>query len=234
MVIGGFQKFSLIDYPGKISCIIFLSGCNFRCPFCYSTELVLPNKIESQPVLDKEKIFSYLEERKGMLEGVVLCGGEPTLNAGLPGFCKSLKDMGYSVKLDTNGSNPGMLESLIEGGLIDYIAMDIKGPLEANTYRLATGTFDIVDAIKDSISIIKRSGIDYEFRSTIVPGIHSLEDIVRMAEAIAPADKYFLQQFVGDKETIDSGLMGNKPFPYDRIKEVVDRISPSFRVCHIR
>ncbi|MDD4409506.1 MAG: anaerobic ribonucleoside-triphosphate reductase activating protein [Candidatus Pacebacteria bacterium] len=234
MKIGGFQKFSLIDYPGKISCIIFFSGCNFRCPFCYSSELVIPEKIADHPSLDMEGILDYLEERKGMIEGVVFCGGEPTLNPDLMDIAGIIKQKGYSIKLDTNGSNPEAIDGLIRKGLIDYIAMDIKAPLEENKYSIATGGFKDIEKIRKSISLIKDSGIDYEFRSTIVPGIHTLEDISSMARDIAPAKKYFLQQFLGNKEMIDISLLNGKSFSYESVEIVRREICHLFEVCQIR
>jgi len=234
MIIGGFQKFTLIDYPGKLSCIVFFSGCNFRCPFCYSSELVLPEKIKQQPQLSSEKIIDYLKSRIGMLEGVVLCGGEPTLNPDLKAFCLEVKKMGYDIKLDTNGTNPSMLKELIEKDLIDYVAMDIKAPLTADKYKKVAGVEVDIRKIKESIEIIKSSGIDYEFRSTIVPTIHSEEDIIFMASGIGPAKKYFLQQFVSEKDLLDDSLKDVKPFTYERIENIVSKISPLFEVCRIR
>ncbi|MFA6348070.1 MAG: anaerobic ribonucleoside-triphosphate reductase activating protein [Candidatus Paceibacterota bacterium] len=234
MIIGGFQRFTLIDYPGKLSCIVFLSGCNLRCPFCYSGELVLPEKIKQQPELSEEKILRYLKSRLGMLEGVVLCGGEPTLNFELNDFCLKLKEMGYSIKLDTNGTNPEKIKELIEKKLVDYIAMDIKAPLTAEKYKTATGVDVDIEKIKQSIEIIKSMGIDYEFRTTIVPGIHSEEDIISIANSIGPAKKYFLQQFNPEKNLIDDSLKGLKSFPYDFFEKIIDRISPLFEVCKIR
>ncbi|MFA5080006.1 MAG: anaerobic ribonucleoside-triphosphate reductase activating protein [Candidatus Paceibacterota bacterium] len=234
MIIGGFQKFTLIDYPGKLSCIVFLSGCNFRCPFCYSSELVLPEKIKQHPELSEEKILEYLESRIGMLEGVVLCGGEPTLNFELDDFCSKLKAMGYFIKLDSNGTNSEKIKELIEKKLIDYIAMDIKAPLTAEKYKIATGVDSDIEKIKQSIEIIKNSGIDYEFRTTVVPGIHNMEDIISIANSIGPAKKYFLQQFNPEKDLIDNSLKGSKSFPYDFFEKVTDKISPLFEICRIR
>ena len=128
MTIGGLQKLTLIDYPGKIACTVFLFGCNFKCPWCYNPELVLPEKIKKQTGISEKEFFNFLENRKGLLQGVVICGGEPTINQDLPKFIKKIKKMGYAVKLDTNGSNPKMLKELISKKLIDYVAMDIKFP----------------------------------------------------------------------------------------------------------
>jgi len=234
MIIGGFQKFTLIDYPGKLSCIVFLSGCNFRCPFCYSGELVLPEKIKNQPRVDKEKVINYLKDRVGMLEGVVICGGEPTLNNDLDEFCSEIKSLGYFIKLDTNGSNPERLSDLINNGLIDYVAMDIKAPLIFEKYKNATGVDVDIEKIAESMSLIKKSGIDYEFRTTIVPGIHSEEDMILMAKQIGPAKKYFLQQFVPTKDLINNELKNVKSFSYDRLEKILTEIEKLFDVCKIR
>ena len=128
MIIGGLQKTTLIDYPGKIAATVFLSGCNFLCPWCYSAELVLEEKIKLQPKISEKELFDFLKQRKGLLEGIVICGGEPTIQKDLPNFLEKIKNLGFLVKLDTNGSNPEMLEYLIKNKLVDYVAMDIKVP----------------------------------------------------------------------------------------------------------
>ncbi|MFA6252488.1 MAG: anaerobic ribonucleoside-triphosphate reductase activating protein [Candidatus Paceibacterota bacterium] len=234
MIIGGFQKFTLIDYPGKLSSIVFLSGCNFRCPFCYSRELVLPEYISEHPQISKETVIDYLKKRIGMLEGVVICGGEPTLNSDLKDFCSDIKKMGYCIKLDTNGSNPEALKDLIGSKLIDYVAMDIKAPLNSESYRKAVGVDVSIEKIKESIEMIKSSGIEYEFRTTVVPGIHSEEDIISMAKAIAPAKRYFIQQFISQKDLIDNSFKNTKPFPYAKIESVLAGVINLFDVCKIR
>lgn len=233
-IIGGLQKVTLVDYPGKVACTVFLSGCNFRCPFCYSKELVLPEKIKDHPYLEEDYLFSFLEERKDFLDGVVLCGGEPTINSDLLDFCKKIKKIGFCIKLDTNGSNPEILKELIKEKLLDYIAMDIKAPLDQAKYNLANGVDISLEKIKESIEIIKKSGIDYEFRSTIVHKIHSKEDILQMARDIAPADKYFLQQFHGEKGTIDPNFSNLKPFEDKDLEEIKKQIESLFKIFKIR
>ncbi len=175
--IGGLQKTTFIDYPGKLACTVFLCGCNFRCPFCYSRELVLPEKIKNQPKVKKKEFFNFLQERKGLLEAVVVCGGEPTINEDLPDFIKEIKKFGYLIKLDTNGSNPEMLQELINEKLIDYVAMDIKAPIEKyeKTVRVKVET----EKIKESVKILKKGIIGYEFRTTVVPGIIDKDDILK-------------------------------------------------------
>ena len=232
MEIGGLEKSTLIDYPGRIAATVFLLGCNFRCPFCYSSELVLPEKMAEQPKIAEKAFFDFLKERQGLLEGVVICGGEPTIHKDLPDFIKRIKGLGFLVKLDTNGSNPEMLRELMQDGLVDYVAMDIKAPLGAK-YDLATGVKVDLDKIKESIEIIKGSGVDYEFRSTIVPSIHTKEDVIQMAKDISPAKKYYLQNFRGEK-TIDPRFEEIKPYAKDFLLEIQKEISSFFEICQVR
>src|SRR3989344_4347363 len=231
MIIAGLQKTTLIDYPGKIACVVFLAACNFRCPWCYSSELVLPLKIAKQPRISEKYFFDFLKERKGMLEGVVICGGEPTINKDLPGFIKKIKKMGFLVKLDTNGSNPEILEKLIKEKLVDYIALDIKA--SARKYRKATGVKTNLEKIKKSIDIIKNSGVDYEFRTTVVPGVHNKEDILEIAKWIRGVRRYYLQNFRAEK-TLDPDLEKVKPYLQEFLLEIQTAISPFFEVCQIR
>ena len=256
MIIGGLQKLTLIDYPGKVSCTVFTIGCNFRCPFCYSSELVLPEKIRRQPKTSEREFFQFLQERKNFLEGVVVCGGEPTIHKDLPDFIKKIKELGYSVKLDTNGSNPQMLKALIEKRLIDYAAMDIKAPLgksqipdyksqtnlkskaqnsklELSRYQKAAGVKADLKKIKKSIEIIKNSGIDYEFRTTVVPGLHPKEDIIEIAKELSPARKYFLQNFLPEK-TLDPKFEKIKPFSEKYLLEIQKTVAPFFEICQTR
>lgn len=233
MEIGGLEKSTLIDYPGRIAATVFLIGCNFRCPFCYSSELVLPEKIKLQPRMSEKVFFNFLKERQGLIDGVVICGGEPTLQKDLPGFIKKIKSLGYLVKLDTNGFNPEMLGKLIENGLLDYIAMDVKAPLEEEKYNEAAGVKVNLGKIKRSIGLIKGSGVDYEFRTTVIPTIHVREDIVQIAEDIGPAKKYYLQNFRPEK-TISPGLERIKPYPKEFLLEIKKEISRLFEVCEVR
>jgi len=244
--IGGLQKLTLIDYPGRLAATIFLCGCNFRCPFCYSGELVLPEKIKNQPKIPEKDFFDFLKERRGLLEGVVMCGGEPTINKKLPSFIEKIKKLGYLVKLDTNGSNPEMLKKLIneklidypsgaKGGderkFIDYVAMDIKAPKEK--YSEAVGVKADIKKIEESIDILKKSKIDHEFRTTVVPTFHTKEDILKIARWISPAKKYFLQNFRPEK-TIDQKFEKIKPYPQEYLLEIQKAVSPFFEVCQIR
>ncbi len=231
MKIGGLQKLTLIDYPGRVACTVFLSGCNFRCPWCYSAELVLPEKIENQIGISKKYFFTFLERRRGILDGVVICGGEATIHPSLPDFIKEIKEKGFSVKLDTNGSNPEVLKSLFDNNLIDYVAMDVKNSFEK--YEETVGVSCDTKNIKKSIDIIKKSGVDYEFRTTVVPGVHTEDDIEKIGEQIQGASKYFLQNFLPEK-TIYGGFMNKNPFSKEELKKLKEKADPFVEFCQIR
>lgn len=222
MLIGGLQKLTLIDYPGKIACTVFTIGCNFNCAFCHNPELVDPNKIKNQPVIPEKDFFEFLGARQGVLEGVCITGGEPTLQPDLSDFIRRIKELGFSVKLDTNGSNPEVLKKLIGHNLINYIAMDIKGPLKNQ-----------MPTITESVQIIKNSGLDYEFRTTVVPSLHSKEDIIKIAQELSPAKKYFLQQFYPSK-TLDPDFQKEKSYSIEELKELCQTIKPYFQHCEVR
>lgn len=226
MIIGGLQKLTLIDYPGKIAATVFLAGCNFSCPWCHNPELVLPKKIKKAKKISKKYFFDFLKKRKGLLDAVVICGGEPTINKELPDFIKRIKKMGYLVKLDTNGSDPKMLKNLIKKKLIDYVAMDIKAPLITKSLKLKTKNYDEatgvkinLNKIKESIKIIKNSGIDYEFRTTMVPKLLQLKDIAEIAKQLKGDKIYYLQQFKPEK-TIDSKFRKTKLFSQKQLKVI--------------
>ncbi len=231
MKIGGLQKLTLIDYPGKLACTVFTSGCNFRCSWCYSPELVLPEKIEQQPEIEKDFFFDFLEKRSGKIEGVVICGGEPTINPDLPQFVREIKERGFSVKIDTNGSRPEMLKTLLREDLVDYIAMDLKVPLDR--YREIAGKEGDAEKIRESIEIIKNSGIEYEFRTTLVPGIHKKRDVSVMAETIRGADNYFLQNFLPEK-TLEESFLGRKPFTGKELEGFKKVAEPFVKKCKKR
>ena len=233
MKIGGLQKLTLIDYPGKIACTVFLIGCNFRCPFCYSSELVLPEKIKNQPIISEKDLFVFLKERQELLDGLVICGGEPTINKDLLEFAEKVKKLGYLIKLDTNGSCPEMIKKIIDRKLIDYIAMDIKAPLEKEKYEKAIGGKVNLNKIKKAVEIIKKSGIDYEFRTTVVPGIHSKKDIIQIAQELSPAKRFYLQSFRSEK-TIDPRFNKVKPYSQQDLFEIKKSVFLFFDVCEIR
>lgn len=231
MKIGGLQKLTLIDFPGRVACTVFLSGCNFRCLFCYSPELVLPEAIKKHPAISEKKFFHFLKERKSLLEGVTICGGEPFCDKKLPDLIKKIKKMGFQVKLDTNGSNPEILAKLIDKKLVDYVAMDIKGP--KGKYGRITGTKIDIEKIQKSIDILKEGKADYEFRSTIVPSLHEEEDIIEMAKWIKGAKRYYLQSFLPEK-TINPEFEKIKPYSRDFLLKIQKAISPLFEICQVR
>jgi len=236
MKICALAKTTLIDYPGKVAATVFLAGCNFRCPWCYSKELVLPELIAQQPEIPQEDFFAFLKEKQGLLGGVVLCGGEPTINPELPDFIKKIKNLDFLVKLDTNGSNPKMLKELIDRGLLDYVAMDIKLPKER--YSLVFGGNLSVDDIKESIKILKNSNIDFEFRTTCAPTVHTVADLEQMARWIGESvpgkkPKYFLQNFRPER-TIDPKFEALKPFGPEFFTQALEKIKPFVPDCHLR
>lgn len=194
MKIGGLQKTSLIDFPDKVSAVVFLQGCNFRCPFCHNPELVL-GKCFNKP-LDEGEFFAFLEKRKRQLDGIVISGGEPTVHADLPDFIRRIRALGYAIKLDTNGSDPVMLGSMLREGLLDFIAMDLKG--EPEHYEDYCGAKVSGDAIKASIKLIIECGLPYEFRTTAVPGQHTLEKLKELALLVRGAKRYAIQAFRPD------------------------------------
>jgi pyruvate formate lyase activating enzyme len=221
MKIGGLQKVSLNDYPGRICATVFTQGCNFRCPYCHNPELVDPGQYG--PVIPEEEVLSFLDKRRGKLEAVTVTGGEPTLQKGLETFLGELKNMNYLVKLDTNGSRPDTLSTLIDGRLVDYIAMDIKGPLKKYG-RMASVKVD-VSQIKRSIELITTSGIEHEFRTTVVRSQLDLEDLLSMGKIIRRARLYVLQTFIARK-TLDRAFHSETAYTPDElsaIREVLEK-----------
>lgn len=231
MRIGGLQKITLIDYPGKVAATVFFIGCNFRCRFCYNSDLVLPERIKKQKTISQKIFFNFLKARKNLLEGVCIGGGEPTIYKDLPEFIKKIKKMSFLVKLDTNGTNPTMLKQLIDKKLVDYVAMDIKAP--KGNYEEVVGKKINIKNIEESIKILKKGKVDYEFRTTIVPTLHKKEDIIKIAQWIKPAKKYFLQNFL-QKSTIDKKLEKVRPYPKEFLVEIQKEIAPFFEICKVR
>lgn len=194
MQIAGFQKFTMVDYPGEIAATVFTRGCSFRCPFCHNPELVIPDKFSD--LLDEDETLAFLEKRKNQLHAVCITGGEPTLQPDLLEFIKKLKVMGYKIKLDSNGWDPKTLQKLIQSGTLDYIAMDIKGPMEK--YEEIT-KLNVGQNVTKSIKLIMDSGIDYEFRTTVVHPLHEVPDFAAIGKMIKGAKRYFIQNFVKSK-----------------------------------
>ena len=200
MFIKGLQKTTLLDYPGKVACTIFTGGCNFRCPFCHNASLV--TRIDSEERIDEDELFSYLKKRKGILDGVCITGGEPLLQPDIEAFCQKIKKLGLLIKLDTNGSFPSKLRSLLDSNLIDYIAMDVKN--SKKEYAKTCGGHEFPSNVEESIRIIRSASVPYEFRTTVVRELHTKESIRELAEWIAGADRYFLQGFIDSGDLIES------------------------------
>ena len=190
MKIAGLQKLSLLDYPGYVSCIIFTKGCNFKCPFCHNSSLI---NDDDEGLIKEEEIFEFLNKRKNTIDGVSITGGEPLLQKDLVSGIIKIRDMGFKVKIDTNGSIPNILKQLVDNKLVDYIAMDIKNTFDK--YELTTGCKVNIDNIKESINIIENSNIDYEFRTTVVKEYHSIDDIKSILSYIKSDSKYYIQNF---------------------------------------
>lgn len=202
MLIGGLQKFSLIDYPKKVAAVIFTQGCNFRCPFCQNPDLVLSEKY-TEPI-SEEEIFSFLRTRQGQLSGVVVTGGEPTVHADLPDFLKKIKDLGYAVKLDTNGNDPETLKKVLDEKSVDYVAMDIK--TSPARYDEAAGVAVDMKNIERSIELIIDSGVDYHFRTTLVYKYLSEKDLEDISGLLKKAKNYVLQRFDPKPRLLDESL----------------------------
>jgi pyruvate formate lyase activating enzyme len=222
MKILGLQKQSLIEYPGRISAIVFLGGCNLRCQFCYVPHLVLPEEIEKQKEISQREFFSFLKERKNFLEAVSISGGEPTINKDLPNFIRKIKELGYLVELETNGTNPKMVKYLINKKLVDYVGMDIKQRLDNfERYKEITGwvlTKEMFENIKKSVKILISSKVDYEFRTTIMKEFHKKDDILEICREIKGAKVYYLQNY--QKNHTISGKTFT-PFDEKEIEEIV-------------
>lgn len=203
MRIQGFQKLTLLDYPGKVACILFTEGCNFRCPFCHNAALV--SHVDPSARLSVEEILSQLEKRKGILDGVCVTGGEPLLQRGLEEFLSAVKQMGLSVKLDTNGTFPEKLRALVEAGLVDYVAMDVKNCREKYARTAGVQTLAL-DAIEESVAFLLEGRVPFEFRTTVTEELHTPEDIGAIAEWIKGAPAYYIQNFVDSGDLVGQGM----------------------------
>ena len=221
MYIGGLEKFSLIDYPGKICAVVFTQGCNFRCSYCHNPELVEP-RMYREPI-PEEEVLEFLEKRKAILEGVVITGGEPLLHKDLPLLLKAIKEIGYAVKLDTNGSFPEELRKIVNDKLVDYIAMDIKAPLEK--YDLLAGVDVNTEDIERSIRIIMHSNLGYHFRTTVVKSLLNIEDLKQIRELIKGACNYVLQEFRFNSKIMDNSLLNKAKYSKHEIQKFQDIVT---------
>ena len=202
MKIHGLAKMTLLDFPGKVACTVFLGQCDFRCPYCHNYELVDGS---APPVMEKEELLSFLSRRQGLLDGVAVTGGEPCLNRELPGLLMDIREMGFMTKLDTNGNHPAMLKEILDRGLADYVAMDIKNSPEKYAATVGRDRIDL-QPVLESIRLLKEGRTDYEFRTTVVDELHQAEDFEKIGRMIAGAQRYFLQSFT-DRDTVPYGSL---------------------------
>ncbi len=235
MLIKGLQKLTLLDYPGKIACTVFLGGCNFRCPFCHNGSLVLPEKKGES--LSREELLAFLDSRVGRLQGVCVSGGEPTLHSDLPELLSEIKARGFSVKLDTNGTNPEMLLGLINDGLVDYVAMDIKnsparyGETAGLNSEFGIQNSKLIEAVRESAEILMQGRVDFEFRTTLMKELHSAEDMRAIGEWLSGDEKLFLQTY---REGGDLIVGGFTPFTREETNLLLDVLKKFIPNAEIR
>lgn len=217
----GFLEVSFTDWPGEVVSVLFLPGCNFRCPFCHNYPLWCdPQRFEDVPL---DYIFYKLESQKEWIDGVCITGGEPTLHVGLKDLIRSLKEKRFKVKLDTNGSNPEVLKELVEEGLLDFVAMDVKAPLDPFSYRRATGVPVDMDRIWESIRFLKEGHVPYLFRITVVPSLHTEEDLLRLAYQLSGSSKLLLQNF-NPTNAFNPSFRQQAPYPTEYLKGLQEKI----------
>ena len=224
----GIQKLTLLDYPGRVACTLFTGGCNFRCPFCQNSELLSCRKEGS---MNPDEVLAFLEQRrkKGLLDGVCITGGEPLLQEGIAEFLQKLKQMGYAVKLDTNGSFPDKLQELIDAHLVDYVAMDIKNSLER--YAETSGTTGLYNqAVERSVELLKKGLVPYEFRTTVVKEFHDAESMQQIALWISGAERYYLQSFVDSDQVLETGLHAYEPDELEELRRMILAKVPSAKL----
>lgn len=232
MLIGGLQKSSLLDYPDKVAAVVFTVGCNFRCGFCHNPTLA--TRSEDAELISEDAVFKFLGTRRGLLDAVVVTGGEPTLQWDLEDFFSRVKEMGFLTKLDTNGTDPDVIARLISRDIVDMFAMDIKHRLTAEAYERASGAPMDIEAVKRSVELIKGSGIVYEFRTTLVLGLHEETDVLDMAEDIQGAEKYVLQRFVPRDDLNAGAYRDRKTFDDATLERLRDRCLAFVKRCDIR
>ena len=228
MRICGLQKLAMVDFPGKLAATVFTGGCNLRCPFCHNALLV--TRLAESPAMDEEEVLRFLRSRRGLLDGVVLSGGEPLLQPDAPDFLAAVRDMGFAVKLDTNGCYPRALADILDRGLVDYVAMDIKNSREKYPQTVGLPGFDAVP-VEESLSLLRQSGVDYELRTTVVREFHTADDIRSIGEWCAGAPRYYLQNFVDSGALIGTGLHSPEPLA---LQAFADIARPWFGLVEVR
>jgi pyruvate formate lyase activating enzyme len=220
--IKGFVETSFVDWPGKVISVLFLAGCNFRCPFCHNHALVMnPGGLEDIP---STYVMARLAELEGWVDGVCISGGEPTIHPRLPSLIAQIKALGLLVKLDTNGSRPHVLQSLVEKGLVDCVAMDVKAPLDDMRYARAAGTPVNLEMIRDSIRFLKHGKVEYHFRTTVVPALHKGEDLLHLAHHLSGSSSLILQGF-NPEDPLDPQLKGTSPYPEEWLQNMRDKVN---------
>ena len=223
MNLGGYQKLTLIDYPGKLAITVFTVGCSFRCPFCHNPELVLNSQFTDSRTMERE-FFEFLKKRQGKIEGVCITGGEPTIQPDIVDFIKKVKKMGFAIKLDTNGTRPDVLKKLLDLKLLDFVAMDIKNQLKKYNQTVGMKTVD-KDRIKLSVDLIRNSRIPYEFRTTVVPGLHTEKDFLEIGKWLNGVDRYYLQEY-REGRILDPNLKKKtkgKKIDLEKIKKSIEK-----------
>jgi pyruvate formate lyase activating enzyme len=231
--IKGFDQMSLVDWDGMVATTVYLSGCNFRCPYCHNSGLVLfPDQYESIPV---DEILEYVKKHNDFIDGVVVTGGEPCFHSKIGAFIEQLRELDVGIKLDTNGSFPETLDSLIQRDLLDYVAMDVKAPLDFDAYSKSAGIADrrTFEKVRDSIDLLMEGRVDYEFRMTVVPALHRASDLERVAEQVRGARRFVIQNYV-PRDTIDPRFLDEAPYNSERLEEFKAMMEPMFDECMIR
>ena len=226
LLIKGFQKLTLLDYPGKTACTVFTGGCNYRCPFCHNAGLV--TRLDTG-IIEESEVFEHLKKRQGILDGIAISGGEPLLQSGIEDFLAKIKELGYEIKLDTNGSFPKELKSIIDKGLCDFVAMDIKNSKERYPETVGISTFDI-SAVEECVNILMNGTVDFEFRTTVTKNFHTIEGIENIGKWIKGVEKYYLQNFVDSGNLIDSNVTGVSKEEMKEMLEAVKKYVPTAEI----
>ena len=230
MRISGLQKLTLLDYPGHVACTVFTGGCNFRCPFCHNAPLVLPERLQGDEN-GEETVLAFLKKRQGILDGVAVTGGEPLLHGDIDGFLRKIKDLGYAVKLDTNGSFPERLRALVEEGLVDRVAVDIKNSPALYARTVGVPGFDL-GPVEETKNYLLSGPVEYEFRTTVVKGLHTRESLMEAAQWIAGAREYYLQQFKDSGDVI--AIEGLSAFTGEEMHALADAVRPIVPAVQVR
>jgi pyruvate formate lyase activating enzyme len=225
MLICGLQKTTLLDFPGHVAATIFTGGCNFRCPFCHNSDLLDPGSFPPEQIFSEEEIWTFLKRRRSVLDGICITGGEPTLQPDLPDFIRRARELGLLVKLDTNGSRPDILHNLIEESLLDYVAMDIKASPER--YSAVSGVEAPIAAVRESVDLLKNSSLPFEFRTTVVKGLHTEEDFPAIGRWLAGSPAYFLQNYRDSEQVLDRRFSSFKKEELEHFRQLLLPFLPS-------